>query len=178
MSLLQSLKKEFSFISLLSSILFIAGLLVTVCEVDIYRNTFINYRIPVAIWLLSGLIPAIAFRRFWVKHICTESLFFILVYNICTWGGFTVYLFMASNFYFVQKITTYTEVQHIISTGKLAKGRSGCGEPYADIIHYGEEKELVFGCDVPVSTFNAVELKIQKGLLGYEVITEKRLLKL
>lgn len=176
MTFIQILKKQFNPVSIIFSALFIAGLLITVLEINIYRNTFINYTIPAAIWLLPGIIPAFMFRSFWVKYISTESLFLILVYNICTWGGFATYIFMASNFYFTQNKTT-TEVLHILSIGKLAKGRDDCSQPYANIVHNWEEKEIFFDCDVPVSIFNAVELKTQTGLWGYEVIIEKHLTK-
>ena len=158
------------------SILFLAGLILTVCEINIYRSTFINVALPVSLWLMPGIVATPFIANTLAKHYNTHSIFLQLVYNICTWGGIVVYVFIASNFYFARGDISSVEVP-IQQTGHLAKGRYGCGEPYAEVVYQDIDKQLIFSCDVSVERYNTVELKIQKGLWGFDVINSQRLLR-
>jgi hypothetical protein len=55
-----------------------------------------------------------------------------VVYNTVAFGGIVTYCFMALNFYFPSDKQTIVTTE-IIRTGRLAKGRHGCGNPYADV---------------------------------------------
>jgi hypothetical protein len=160
--------------SLLLSIFFIGGLILTVFEIDIYRVTIISYAIPTCIWIITGLFATPFFRNIPTLQYNMQSFFLQIVYNIAAWGGIAVYVFMASNYCFAHgSITTTFRVDN---TGHLAKGRYGCGEPYVEINYYGVTKQLVFPCDMPVATYKTVELKTETGLWGYEIIKSKKLL--
>ena len=157
-------------------ILFLAGLTLTVFEIKIYRDTFINHTVPAFIWLLTGLFVSPFLIKILAERYATKSLFWQIFYNICTWGGIATYLFMVSNFYLADKSITSAKLT-IIDTGHLAKGTYGCGEPYAEILYKCIVKQLIYPCDVPIEKYNLVELQTANGYWGFEVIKSKRLLK-
>jgi len=65
----------------------------------------------------------------------------------------------------------------IVSYGHLATSRRSCGAPYANVIYENTEKELVFSCGTEIEKFSSVYIEVQKGLWGFNVITNKTLVK-
>ncbi|WP_295793195.1 DUF4241 domain-containing protein [Mucilaginibacter sp.] len=159
----------------LLTILFFAGLILLVAQIKIYHNTFINYVIPTAVWLVTGLVATPLLANTLTLHYNTRSPVLQLVYNLCTWGSIAVYAFMASNFYF-GKGSVVTFKTTITKTGELAKGAFGCGEPYVNVVYDGVEKEVIFGCGIPVANYKDLELSVKKGLWGFNVIKTGSLL--
>jgi hypothetical protein len=68
---------------------------------------------------------------------------------------------------------------HIIETGNRSQGKSSCKTPYVIVTFEEMEKEIVFPCDyeATISQFNKVELVVSRGLWGFYIIKEKRLLR-
>lgn len=67
----------------------------------------------------------------------------------------------------------------IIKTGNRSPIKRSCKTPYAVITFEEMEKEIRFPCDyeATISQFNKVELVVSRGLWGFYIIKEKRLLR-
>jgi hypothetical protein len=170
----QKLKQTIPHFTLVNGILgtlFIGSLLLTIWEIDIYQKTFIPLKIPFLIWVLTGLVLTPFMRRTLTIYFTTPFLFLQIVYNVVTWGGLVVTIFMLANYYLADK-TTIAVNEKIISTGHLARGSRGhCEKPFIIINYNGQEKQLVYYCDIQVEKYNSVDLTIAKGFLGYDIIT-------
>ena len=162
------------FIYSILTILFIGGIILTVLEINIYRQTLISWTIVTAVWLSSGLIATFFTSNLLTKHYETKGLFLKVVYNTAAFGGIVTYGFMALNFYFPSDYQAIVRTE-IIKTGRLAKGRGGCGNPYAGVVLKGRPKELVFPCDYELDKYRYVKLSVKKGLLGFEIIGDIQL---
>jgi len=166
-------KLDFSFGNIFFVSAFFAGILLTIFAINISRLTFVTWRIPTLIWLLTGVFITPCFFKTLPKYLERDGFFYQLTYNILTWGGIVAYLFLALNFYFAAGETTKQEVK-VVGYGKLAKGRNGCGEPYVDIKLLELEKQLFFPCGTDVSRYSAISLVLQPGLFGFYVIKDKK----
>jgi hypothetical protein len=157
------------------TILFFAGLTSAIFEIDIYRKTFIPIAIPIAIYLLTGLLSTPFFLKTLPPVLEKTGLFYQFIFNTLSWGGVATCLFMATNFYFSKNDRSAIELT-ILGSGNLAKGRSGCATPYAEVNYQGIDKELMFPCETIVSKYNTIILTLDKGLLGYDVVKSQKLL--
>jgi len=168
-----ALTTNINWVNCILTILFIGTLYLTVFEIHIYRKTLIHWAIPTSIWFITGLIVTPLTSNFLEKHYSISGFFLQLVFNVVTWGGLLIYGLMATNYYYANdksKLIT----SKIITTGHLSKGRGGgCAEPYCELNINGKEKQLVFSCGVEIENYKYVELTIKKGLLGFDIITEK-----
>jgi hypothetical protein len=182
--LLSELKARYPnyiFKSNLLGALFLAGLVLTILEINIYRVTLISIYIPLSIWLLTGIIVVPFFKRIFDIYCFNPyspgrtPIFFHYLFNIVSFGGIVVFLFMWSNLTFNDKSKSVLTLP-IVSYGHLAKSRENCGKPYVHIYYKGGEKELVFPCGTDVEKFNSVYVEIAKGLFGFDVITNKTLI--
>ncbi len=156
------------------TILFIVSLYLTVLEIDIYRNTLIPWYKPTLAWLLTGLILTPVTSNFLDKYMGLDIPILKVIYSVATWGGLVLYAFMASNYYF------HTDKGHTLTTkmihiDHLAKGRSGCGNPYCDVVINNIEKEIIFPCGTHLEDYEYIQLTLKKGLWGIEIITDKKL---
>jgi hypothetical protein len=168
----KALTADINWVNSLLTVLFIGALLLTVFEIHIYRKTLIHWAIPTLIWFSTGLIMTPLTSNFLKKHYSISSFFLQLVYNVVTWGGILIFTFMATNYY-LPKDDPETISTKIITTGHLAKGVDGCGEPYCDIVVRNIKKQLVFPCDFDLENYQEIELTIRKGFLGFDIITNK-----
>jgi len=83
---------------------------------------------------------------------------------------------MALNFYCTD--ANPTSLSLIINDkGILAKGRSGCGEPYVIVKHDNFEKQIVLPCGTSTDGFKTIDLTLRKGLFGFDIIERKTLSK-
>jgi hypothetical protein len=148
--------------------LFFCGVVLTIFEINIFRKTIIDWKIPGSIWLGTGLV-SIFFTRKYLEHE-TKNIFMQLFINICGVGGILAYSFMATNYYLLDDKTTETIKTKIIKTGHLAKGKSGCEEPYADVRIKDFEKKLIYPCDFEMDKYRFVIVRTKKGFWGYNRI--------
>lgn len=161
-------------ISIAPLFLFVSAILLTVWEINIFRKTFISYYIPILLWVLPGLLVTPFLNKSLRLYEDLKSSFWIFIFNIITWGGLTVFSFMAANYYFPDKdvfLKTFT----VKESGKLAKGKNGCNHPYVRIEYKGATKELVFPCDTIIENKKTVDIVIKKGLFGFEIVSEQTL---
>ena len=168
----QKLKPKIPHFKLINGILatlFICSLLLTIWEINIYQKTFIPLKVPLLIWLLTGLAFTPFFKRILTIYFMTPYVFLQIVYNIVTWGGLFVSAFMLTNYYLSDKQVIVVN-EKIFSTGHLARGSRGtCEQPYIIINYNGQEKQLVYYCGTQVELFKSVDLTISKGFLGYDI---------
>ncbi|HEY1872202.1 MAG TPA: hypothetical protein VGG71_14165 [Chitinophagaceae bacterium] len=182
--LLAELKSKYPHYILKSNLLggfFLLGLILTIWEMYIYRVTFISVYVPISIWIITGLIMTPLFKKIFNIYCFNPytpgrtPMFFHYLYNIVSFGGILVFLFMWINQTFNDKTKTIATVP-IVSYGHLAKTNQDCGQPYANIMYNREEKELIFPCDTKIEKYNSVYIAVAKGFFGFEVITDESLI--
>jgi hypothetical protein len=154
-------------------LLFVTGLILTVFEINIFRKTVIDWKIPTGIWLFTGFVSLFWLRKYLIECWDTKSLFWHLFFCVVSFGGFFVYGFMAINYYLPNKNKVKIIKATIHETGHLAKGKFGCGNPYAYVYIKGELKELIFPCGFKIDNNQFVSVKLQRGLLGFDIIVEQ-----
>jgi hypothetical protein len=182
-NLVIELKKKYPRYTLISNflgLLFFISLCLIIWEISIFRRTIIPVYIPLAIWTVTGITLTPFFKRMVNIYILNPyspgylPIFWHLFYNIVTWGGLSVFIFMWTNEHFtnntLQDITT-----SINAYRHLATDRRGCGEPYVDISYKEQNKELFFPCGTPVEKYRLVHIGIEKGLFGFDVIKNQTL---
>jgi len=169
----KSYRKKKYIINIALTTSFFCGAILLIFEINLYRNTLINWAIPTTIFLVSGLIAILPTSTLLEKYYRTRHFFLKLVYNIVAFGGITVYSFIAVNYYFPDSKEDHYKVE-IIKTGHLAKGKNGCGPAYAKVEINNADKELIFPCGFELEGYRFVNLTIKKGFLGFEIITSKK----
>lgn len=165
-------KRRLYIINLIVKAGFVSGLILTIFEIHLYRDTIIQWTIPTAIWFFSGLILTPTTSNLFKKYNITSVFFWQLVINAGGFGGLFVYTFIALNYYFPSDKKVYEKVQ-IIKTGHLAKGKYGCGNPYADVKINDINKELIFPCNIEIEKYKYINLTMKKGLLGFYTVESK-----
>jgi hypothetical protein len=161
-------RRHFKLFNTLLFLLFPFGIGLAVWEIDIYRNTFIPFAIPLLIWFLTGIVVTPRLRKFMDTYF-GESVLFQALYNIVSFGSIVVWLFMWLNYHFTVGETTMVN-EKIISTGTLAKGEFGsCEQPYAIINYKGNTKQIIFYCGQQVELYKSVQMIIRRGLFGFDV---------
>lgn len=158
------------------TVVFIVCMCLAIWSIEIYRNTFINWKI-LAAYIFIGCIVITFF--FWKKilTLCTSVwLSFFIFYS--SLGAFLHFGFLFFNQQFADNAIS-KEIFKIEDTGRMASGRSGCGKPYAVINFHGLEKDMIFSCDDIgiIKQYDRIEVTYSPGLFGYEVIQQKKLLK-
>ena len=153
--------------------LFFLGLGLLYWEVIIYRETIIDLKIPLLIWLTPGIfltpifynrINALDRKANWALH------YFL---HTCMTGSILLFSFMATNLYFAD---SHIMVKHfnVLNTGSISgpKGHRDEREPYVDINYEGLEKEVVFTYEETAKVMSAksVKLTVRKGLLGFDIL--------
>lgn len=150
-------------------ILFLIGLVLLIAEIKIFHDTFIAFTVPAAVCFFTGLIVAPFLSKWFAMRYYRFALFVHVIYGIGAFGGIAVYAFMASNFYFSKGHPVVYKAA-IVKTGEPARGSDDCNETYAEIVYNGMEKQVMFACGTPVENYRTLELKIEKGFWGYDVI--------
>lgn len=160
--------------------LFVSSSLLLIWEIEIYRSTIISLYIPLLIWLLPGFIAIPFLSKIMNKYVLNPynpgrlPLWAHMLLNIVMVGGIAVFLFMSINYYF-PKPPMYNLTLRIESTGNLAKGPHGCGNPYVNVMYKGQQKELVFPCGADMTSYHYVNLQMEEGFFGFEIILDKSL---
>ena len=119
------------------------------------------------------LMPAVLIKEFFFKSLLVFYLpinTLRFVYCTITFGGIMLYMAMAMNFYFAEKPPVDKQVQ-IIDRGQLAAGKYGrCGQPYADVNYDNQDKQLIFGCNIDLDGAKRIDLQVEEGAFGFDVI--------
>ncbi|WP_423149736.1 hypothetical protein [Rubrolithibacter danxiaensis] len=137
--------------------------------------TLIDWYVPTSIWFLTGLIATPFTSTYLSEYYKTTNFFLHAVFNICTWGGLVICAMMIINYNFPTGAETQIKVK-ALNYGHLAKGKSGCAVPYVDVNIKGLNKELIFPCDFEVEKYKSVNVTIQEGFFGIDILTEKKIM--
>lgn len=181
---LQQMSAEYShynFKSNLLGMLFFVGLVLIIWEIEIYRVTFISPKILTLVWVLTGLLITPVFKNIFNIYCFNPytpgrtPIFFHVLFNTVSFGGILIFLFMFINKTFSSPTKTVVTLP-IVSYGHFAKTGKNCGQPYANVMYKGEEKELVFYCGTDIEKYKSVNIEITQGLFGFEVIINKTLI--
>jgi len=157
----------------MGGVLFFLGLTLLICEIRIYRNTIIDLKIPLLIWLIPGLfltpifynrINALDRKANWTLH------YFL---HTCMTGSILLFTFMATNLYFGEN-KIMVKYFNVLKTGSVCgpKGHREEREPYVEINYEGLEKEVVFTYEETAKVMSAksVKLTVRKGFLGFDIL--------
>jgi hypothetical protein len=153
--------------------LILGCMLLIIWEIFIYEKTFIPLFVPLAVWLLTGIVITILSMGKFIYQ-PTPSVFNQLLFNIIVWGGLTLFSFMWGNYHFCDKATSVIN-EKILSTGHLATKRAECAQPYIEVAYKGQVKQLMFDCDTPVENYTSVDLTIARGLFGFDILLQSKL---
>ena len=165
-------KSGHAIVSYLLTFLFLGGIILTVFEIHIYRNTLVSGEIVTTVWLVCGVLMTPVTAGLLERYYGTKNIFLKLVYNAGAFGGIVVYCFMALNYYFPNDPATVVQTE-IIAKGTLAKRKHRCGKPYASVRVRHTTKQLVFSCGFNLERYRYINLTLKRGLLGIDVIVHR-----
>jgi hypothetical protein len=139
-------------------------------------QTFVKTTLILIPSLIAGLIATAILYYLWRNH--KVPLWVLLLFGMLSGGSATSFLLSATNYYLRDHSTTRVQLD-IIDAGNRSGRKSACKTPFAVVVYDDIVKELPFPCDYErvISLFTKVNLKISKGLLGFYVIEQKKLLK-
>lgn len=151
------------------------GLVLLVFEITIYRKTIIDIYIPISIMLAVGLLTFYFNRDHYKKTYSLKGNFFPVIQNLFSWGAISCYIFMATNYYSADKITT--EYQFQIKEKSSIPGRKyhrNERQPLVRIDYFSFEKELVFryADTEKVNKADSVRVTVRKGGLGFNILND------
>ena len=161
--------------NLWKSIYVISGLLgisAMAWGIKLYRLTFIDIWIPIAILVITSLSTLVLIKSHYAKTYKTDRLVYPILQSIMSVGFLVTSIFTMVNYYFPDDHEVTYEYT-ILKTGKLG-GRHR--RSYGIIRHKGKAKQLIFKQRPPLESSDRVMLNVQKGLLGFEIITEQKIL--
>jgi hypothetical protein len=124
---------------------------------------------------MGGTIATIIINYLWRRE--KFPIWSNLTYGMLSGGALTAFCLLAPNYYFTieQGLKHRTE---ILESGKRSTRRSSCKTPYAVVAFEEIEKEITFPCkyESSIGNYRKVELVVSRGLWGFYIINEKRLI--
>ena len=161
-------------------IMFFLGISILIWEVEIYRQTFIDWKIPLIILIISGFLAfTIDFKNFkkTYNYKIKEAYFYSIFYYFIGFGSIICSTFLLINFYLSDpKIEKHSCV--IVESSEISGGKGARKSQPTFIINYkGKNKELVFNSRYlwKKQFYSEVEIISQKGYFGFDVIIEQKL---
>ncbi len=161
-------------------IMFFLGISILIWEVEIYRQTFIDWKIPLSILIISGFLAfTIDFKNFkkTYNYKIKEAYFYSIFYYFIGFGSIICSTFLLINFYLSDpKIEKHSCV--IVESSEISGGKGARKSQPTFIINYkGKNKELVFNSRYlwKKQFYSEVEIISQKGYFGFDVIIEQKL---
>jgi phosphate/sulfate permease len=156
------------------SFLFILSVALVAVGIHVYRRTVISSWVLFIVTLFGS---GVGCYFLWNYSKLVMSKFFSTFSSCVIGGGIAYYFFLFLNNHFASNVML-TNNFSILRYGTLAKGRgSSCSQPYFIISFKGQEKQLVFNCNLQYAPedYKSVELIYQKGLFGFYCIREMKL---
>ena len=156
------------------SILTIGSLLLINWEMSIYRKTFISFLVPFSVFIIGGLTTFFFLRKRMSFYSQNEhNILLQAIHGLVFFGGIIIFSFMGTNFYFSDRNEKIYNLK-IEKTGRLAKGRYGCGKPYAIVNYENSSKQLIFSCNTEIENSSKVKVSIKNGFFGFAIIKEMK----
>ncbi len=153
-------------------VLGLAGCILIILEIDIYRVTIINKSILLIIILIAGLLAFILNWSRYNKTYPSTGIILHLAQSIISWGFISAYVFMAINYYFAGREISES-MYPIKSKSTMSAGRrTYLRNPTVKIDFDGIEKELVFQrlATTVVKSADSVKIDIREGFFGFDVL--------
>lgn len=163
-----------------SILTFFFGLSILIGEIEIYRKTIIDWKVPLFICITIGALSNFVFYNTLVKHGDMKSILVQLPFNIVGVGGIAVYVFMWCNFQFSDINVIHKKVK-VIETKELLGPKNYRDKvcPVLVVKYEKSEKELIFKYyqRAIVEIQDSVELVVSKGAFDYDVIKQVKFMK-
>lgn len=148
--------------------LFYAGLIGIVFAIGIFQKTIIDWKIPVFLWLSTGLVFTFCCRNHIRIYLGVKNILLQLFAGLCSVGGLVTFTFMAVNYYCSSAEPKEMRVE-VTGAGYVQNRRGGCSTfVYVDI--KGNKKKLSFPCDFKFQGCQFIVLNVRQGLLGFDRI--------
>ena len=151
-------------------------------QIQIYRNTIINWLIPASIIIVIGIVSfLIDFKNYkrTYEYSGIGLYFYSWMHYLIGFGFIFCSIFMLTNFYFADQ-NVKTESYEIVDRSSIrgtTKGRIGKEQPVFTINYKGKRKELVFKNQFyeKMNFYKTVEFEIRKGFFGFDILENKKL---
>ena len=151
-------------------------------EIQIFRNTIINWSIPTFIILIIGILSYyLDFKNYKETyfHYGTIKLYALVNYFI-GYGFIACSFFMFMNYYFAdQKVNTqsFEIIERTWIQGGGTTFRNREKQPVFTINYKGKKKELIFFSKYyeKMNFYKTIEVDSRKGLFGFEILENKKL---
>ena len=150
-------------------------------QIQIFRNTIINWIIPASLIILVGII---AFRIDYKNyketyfHYGTTKLYAILNYLV-GYGFIACSIFMFTNYYFADQNVKIESYKIIDRTTIRGTKKSGIGkeQPVFTIRYEGQNKELVFANEyyAKMNFYETIVFESRRGFFGFDILENKKL---
>ena len=138
--------------------------------IALFRKTVVSANFMWCVTLVGAVAGIILL---WKRCLSSMNKFFALVYCSAVGGGTLYFLFLFLNFAFVNPAKKTGEFK-VLESGTLAKGKSGCNNPFVIIDFYGSKKQLIFDCRYGgLSSASTIVLEYKRGLFGFEYIVRQ-----
>jgi hypothetical protein len=150
-------------------------------QIQIFRNTIINWLIPTSIIIAIGIVSFfIDFNNY--KKTYEYSGIGLYIYSwmhyIIGFGFIACSIFMLLNYYFADNIPVKGTYE-IVDRSSMPGGKNNRTEfkPLIRVDYNGQIKELVFSHEYyeKMNFYKTVELNIRKGLFGFDIIENQKL---
>jgi hypothetical protein len=160
-------------LGILFLLFFYLGTYITIMAMDIFEVIIINSLLLLCIWLTTGLI-ILPFTHKLLKEEGKKSyLFWQWLFNCITFGGIITYSFLTLNNHFLND--TSSKYKLLIKEKGYNYHRGHCRNSYVNVDIKGTEKQIIFSCETKIDNSKHLNIVIQKGLFGFDVITNKTL---
>lgn len=147
-----------------------------ICSLLFLRDTIIKTSVLWTFVLIGGTIGTIILSYLWRRE--KFPLWSNVAYGMLSGGSLSAICLLAPNYAFRTKQGLKYQAE-ILKTGNRSTRGSSCRTPYAVVYIEDIEKELAFPCEFEqtISQYKKVELHVAKGLAGFYIVQEKRLIK-
>jgi len=150
------------------------GITLLMWQVNIFHVTIVPVKIPLLILFVCTVIAIPFFKKWFAKRLLATNNFYVLFYCMLTSGSFFSTAFTATNYYFADG-AKFNETVNIVAKGYRHQSKSKCDVPYVSIDFKEISKEVDFNCSTPIKDYKYVDLTLQTGFWGYDVIVDKHL---
>jgi hypothetical protein len=165
--------KEEKFWKAFYTLILFLGAISMLFAILIYRKTIIETYIPISIILVVGFLAFYFNKQHYKKTYFLTSNFNSIMQNLISWGFISSYIFMATNYYLAENISTnYKFKIKEKSSMPGSKYHRSEREPLVRFDYFDFEKELVFHFSdtEKVNSADSVKVSIKKGGLGFDIL--------
>lgn len=145
----------------------------------IFKETFINWYIPIMICLFIGistiLVTPDSWKEIYKNHFKRHSLLWLILNNCLSFGSIGMFIFMNVNYNSSNESIETHKLEIVRKSSK--HGQYGKRIPVADVNYNGLIKTISFRHKEKdkLNASNYISLKIKKGNLGFDIITKKEI---